>query len=156
VFLFHQIDAGQDFLVNLSAGERRQLETAFQRARAEGDMRTAHRIGELLDAGLAFVPPDEVPFDPFGFDADVPSLPPGKELERVIDELMRSKGPAEIEEMKRELGPEGVRQFLRGILSGNFDLDAMEDMLDDLPQPQARKRPRKKSPKQDSDQLDLF
>ncbi|MGD8588271.1 MAG: hypothetical protein PVG22_05515 [Chromatiales bacterium] len=156
VFLFHQIDAGQDFLVNLSAAERRQLETAFQRARADGDMRTAHRIGELLDAGLSFMPPDEAPFDPFDFDADAPILPHGKALEQFIDELMRSKGPPEIEEMKRELGPEGARQFLRGILSGQFDVDAMEDMLDDLPQPQGRKRPRKKRPKQDSDQLDLF
>jgi hypothetical protein len=102
------------------------------------------------------MPPDEAPFDPFDFDADAPILPHGKALEQFIDELMRSKGPPEIEEMKRELGPEGARQFLRGILSGQFDVDAMEDMLDDLPQPQGRKRPRKKRPKQDSDQLDLF
>jgi hypothetical protein len=156
VFVFHQIDAGQDFFVNLSSGERQQLETAFQRARADGDIRTAHRIGELLDAGLPCIPPDDAPFDPFDFDSGAPILPPGKELEQVIEMMMQGKGPPEIEEMKRELGLEGARQLLRGILSGQFDADAMEGMLANLPQPQARKRPRKKAAKQDSDQLDLF
>ena len=156
VFVFHQIDAGQDFFTDLSAPERRQLETAYQHARADGDMRTAHRIGELLDAGQPFMPPDAAPFDPFDFENSTQGLPNGEDLEQFIDMLMRSKGPPEFEEMKRELGLEGARQLLRGILLGDFDPGGLEDMLADLPQPKARKQPRKKTPKQDPDQFDLF
>ncbi len=156
VFVFHQIDADQDFFIDLSARERQQLETAFQRARAEGDMRTVHRIGELLDAGLPFIEPDDASFDPFGFEKSTQSLPAGADLEQVIDILMRSKGPPEVEEMKRELGPEGTRRLLQGILLGNFDSIDMDDMLTNLPQPKARKRPRKKTPEEDPEQFDLF
>jgi hypothetical protein len=105
---------------------------------------------------LPFAGPDDVPFDPFGSEASTPDLPPGMDLEQFIDLLMQSKGPPEIEEMKRDLGPEGTRQLLRGMLAGHFDLDAMEDMLDNLPQPKARRRSRKKTPKQEPDQFDLF
>jgi hypothetical protein len=156
VFVFHQIHASQDFILDLSAQELRQLETAHQRAHAAGDMRTAHRIAELLDAGMPFLPPDDAPFDPFDFDTDVPRLPPGKELERFIDSLLRGNGPPVIEEMKRELGLEGARQMLRGILSGHFDVGAMDDILDNLAQPKGRKRPRRKTPDTDPEQFDLF
>ena len=105
---------------------------------------------------MPFLPPDDAPFDPFDFDTDVPRLPPGKELERFIDSLLRGNGPPVIEEMKRELGLEGARQMLRGILSGHFDVGAMDDILDNLAQPKGRKRPRRKTPDTDPEQFDLF
>ncbi len=144
VFVFHQIDASQEMFINLSARDRQQLESAYQSARADGDMRTVHRIGELLDAGMRFIEPDDAPFDPFGFEESSESLPDGEELEHIINMLMESIGPPEVEEMKRELGPEGARRLLREILGGNFDPGRLDDILGELAQPMPSKQPRKK------------
>ncbi|MEN8166998.1 MAG: tetratricopeptide repeat protein [Pseudomonadota bacterium] len=156
VFVFHQIDASQEMFIDLSTRDRRQLESAYQSARADGDMRTVHRIGELLDAGLPFMEPDDAPFDSFGFEESSESLPEGEELEHIIDMLMKGSGPPEVEEMKRELGPEGARRLLREILGGNFDPGRLDDILGGLAQPKARKQPRKKLTIDDPDQFELF
>lgn len=156
VFVFHQLDAKQDMFILLSPAERRRLEAAYEGARADGDMRTVHRIAELLDAGSPFMAPDDEPFDPFGFEEGPESLPDEQELEQIIDMLMEISGPPEVEEMKRELGPEAARRLLQEMLQGNFNPGRLDDMLAGLPQPKARKQSRNKVRKDDPDQFDLF
>jgi len=156
IFIFHQVDANQDFIIRLSAAERQQLETAFECARGDGDMRTVHRIAGLLDAGFPIMEPDDDPFDPFSFDHGPESLPDEETLEQTIDMLIETSGPPEIEELKRELGKEGTRRLLREILQGNFDPNELGDALGGLPQPKARKKSRKRVTKDNLDQFELF
>ncbi|MGB5300166.1 MAG: hypothetical protein WBN48_15695, partial [Thiogranum sp.] len=70
--------------------------------------------------------------------------------------LMEISGPPEVEEMKRELGPEAARRLLQEMLQGNFNPGRLDDMLAGLPQPKARKQSRNKVRKDDPDQFDLF
>lgn len=157
VFVFHQIDASQEMFMPISAGERQRLERAHRRARSEGDMRTVHRIEELLDAGFPFVEPDDEPFDPFGFDAGPGGLPDGLILEQIVDMLMQPGGPPEIAEMKRELGAKGTRSLLQEMLQEGSDPDRLDGILDGLGKPKPRKKTRNKRMKDDDpDQFDLF
>ncbi len=163
LFVYHRIMAAFDHLCMLSGKEIRQLETALERAREEGDMRTAHRITDILDDGISFpapgdYEPDIDAFDPF----DDVALPEGGALDELIEMLLQPGGPPEIAEMKQSLGKEGARQLLRELLQGDFDPDRLsdilgipDDMLGDPPKPKRRKR-RGKSAKKNPDQLDLF
>jgi tetratricopeptide (TPR) repeat protein len=156
IFVFHQIGANQGMFIRTSLGDHRRLDTAYERARADGDTRTAHRIGELLSSCAPFMELDDEPLDPFDFDQGPGGLPDGLDLEQLIDLLMQPGGPPDIAELKRGLGVEGARRLLRELLKGNFDPGRLDDILGGLATPKGRKKPRKKTTKDGPDQFDLF
>jgi hypothetical protein len=152
-FVSHRIDAGHDSFAPLSAEDFQALDNAFERAREDGDMRSAHRIGQLLDGGRPFVAPDHAPFDPFET-AGLPDLGEAADVGALLDFIINNEGPAEVEAVKRELGPEGVRSLLEAMLRGESVPDDLDDILPGASRPKPRKRTRNKA--SDKDQFDLF
>ncbi len=151
VFVFHQIDASrEETFIPISFGDRQRLEAASEGANADGDTRTAHRISELLSESFPFMEPDDEPFDPFDFDERPEGLPGVGEMKRIIDMIMGNNEAG-------ETGPERVNRLMEELLEGDFDPGRL---VDDTPggsaQPKPRKKPRKKVPKDDPDQFDLF
>jgi len=167
VFIFHQIEARHGLILMLSRGEEEQLLEAYDRAQAEGDMRTAHRIGDLLSGGTRF--PDEHEYDP-SLDSDDFDGQIGEEaLEGLVDMLMQPGGPPEIAEIKRLLGEKETRRLVREMLQGDFDLGWLENTVKELLKPKSPKASHKKVKKADTSkkadqaveenhqkQLDLF
>jgi tetratricopeptide (TPR) repeat protein len=159
VFVFHRVDADHDRFVPLSSKDLRELETAHERAQEEGDMRSAHRIEALLAAGMASEVPDEA-FNPFEAGGFPGGMPEGADMDQLIDLMMEVVGPAEVEALKRELGPEAMRALLEAMLGGELDPDELDDMLPQRLRPKPRRGGRKKArrprPDSNSDQVDLF
>jgi hypothetical protein len=152
-FVFHRIDAGHNSFAPLSAKDFQALDKAYERAREDGDMRSAHRIGELLHGARPFVRPDQAPFDPFET-AGFPQAGGAADVETLLDFLMNKEGPADVEAMKRELGPEGVRRLLEAMLRGQSVTDDLDERLPGVPRPKPRKRTGNKA--DNKDQFDLF
>jgi hypothetical protein len=159
VLVFHRVDADHDRFIPLSSKDLRELETAHERAQEEGDMRSAHRIEALLAAGMPSEVPDEA-FNPFEAGGFPGGMPEGADLEQLIDLMMEVVAPAEIEALKRELGPEAMRALLEAMLRGELDPDKLDDMLLQGLRPKPRRGGRKKArrprPDSNSDQFDLF
>ena len=152
-FVFHRIDAGHNSFAPLSAKDFQALDKAHERAREDGDMRSAHRIGELLHGARPFVRPDQAPFDPFET-AGFPEAGGAADVEALLDFLMNKEAPADVEAMKRELGPEGVRRLLEAMLRGQSVADDLDERLPGVPRPKPRKRTGNKA--DNKDQFDLF
>lgn len=122
------------------AAEIERLESALIQARDDGDMRTVHRIGEVLQQ-VAFGPPLG-PRMPAGF----PEEPP-QEFLHMIDELgaeglldlMRSIGAMdpEMKEMERLLGRERMLEAMEAMLNGAEPDDIPIDFS-----PTPRRKPR--------------
>jgi tetratricopeptide (TPR) repeat protein len=153
VFVFHWIDAGHRPFDPMSPKDCQALETAFKRAREDGDMRSAHRIGDLLDGSMPFVAPGNAAFNPFGT-AGLPGAGEAADMEALLDFLMNNEGPPDVEAMKRELGPEGMLGLLAAMLRGESVPDDLDELLPGASRPKPRKRTRNKARKQD--QFDLF
>lgn len=147
-FVFHRVDAAQEGFIALSRREFETLDKAFERAREEGDERSAHRIAELLGAGAPFAGPEDPGF-PEG-------LPESAELERLIDMAMNMPGPPEIEELKRELGPKEARRVLEAMLLAGIAGGDPEDIFPEPIAPKRRRGSRKKRRKINPDQFELF
>ncbi|MCZ6830118.1 MAG: tetratricopeptide repeat protein [Gammaproteobacteria bacterium] len=160
LFVFHQIDARNNCFVPMSPKERQSLDGALETARAEGDMRSVHRIGQLLAGGSPFgYADDDEPFDPFDIDEGPEWLPDELDLQQMIDMFMESLGPAEVAEMRRAMGSEGLQQLLEKMLQGDFNPTLLDAISDDLLPPQtgnSPRKPRKKVTPHDPDQFDLF
>lgn len=169
VFIFHRVDAEHDsWVMALSDEEVRQLEAAFERAREEGDQRTAHRIGELLDGRPSFVQPeDSLPPPPQEREAlqkDMAEIVDQIGMDGAVEMMLNSADPKEIEAWKAALGPEGLRVILEAFVRGEVTLDNLDVLADGAPSSLARKpkkrrttakgQPSKKITK--VDQFDLF
>ncbi|MEN8131057.1 MAG: tetratricopeptide repeat protein, partial [Pseudomonadota bacterium] len=163
LFVYHRLDAQH----HLRNKDYRDLEQALEQAHETGDMRTAHRIDELLKISFSF---GGAPF---------PGPGPGDNIE---DELIR--------ELINELGAEGFLDALESLNLPDFDAiretvgdkqlselferiangeDPLEETRSPFPNPfkKPRKRPRGKPRKSttktgagakddDNNQLDLF
>jgi tetratricopeptide (TPR) repeat protein len=150
VFVFHRIDAGHERFDALSSKDYEALDSAYERAREDGDMRSAHRIGELLDESAPFVEPGQAPFDTAGL------LGAGgaEDMEALLDFIMNNEGPPDVEAMKRELGPEGVLGLFEAMLRGQSVPDDLDELLPGALRPKPSKRTRNKPGSKD--QFDLF
>jgi len=151
IFVFHQIDASrEETFMPISFGDHQRLEAASERANADGDTRTAHRIGGLLSEGFPFAEPDDEPFDPFDFDEGPGGQPGVGEMKRIIDMIMGNSEAG-------ETGEERVKRLIEGIERDDFDRHRLDGILDGKESPKPRKKTRKKTRKDDDpDQFDLF
>ena len=79
-------------------------------------------------------------------------------IDRVIEMMLEQGPPAEIKELKAEIGAEGLRQVLEAIIRGNLTPDLMDEMIEeDSPLPFGRKRIKKKAKKKlNPDRFGLF
>jgi len=155
-FVFHHVDAAHDGYIALSPREVEALDKAFDRAREAGDERSAHRIGELLRTGSPFAEPDDPVFDPFADPGFPEGLPESADLNQIIDLVMSTPGPPEIERLKRELGPEEARRALEAILLVGIANDDPADLFPEPSAPKPRRGSRKKPRKANPDQFELF
>ncbi len=133
------------------AADITQLENALIQARNDGDTRTAHRIGELLEQ-VAFMPPLG-PRIPAGFPEEPPSEEPPPELldmvedigiEGVLD-LMHSMGgmDPQMKEMEGLLGREQMVEIIEAMLNGADPDEIPIDFGPILPRkPRRRGKPR--------------
>jgi len=155
-----------------SREDRRRLERASDRASEEGDVQTAMRIDEILEAIAApsfewphqgEVPPPEAIAQALRFMIETEGLP------AVLDQIgLAPEARRPLEALARDSGPEAAAKAL-SVFIGMF-LEDMDDEEDDelpiiIP---ARKPPRRKgrrrasktagerAPGADDDQLDLF
>lgn len=168
VFTYHLVDATYDSSFEpLSSKDRMQLQTAYERAREEGDMRSAHRIGELLDRRNPFLPPHRlsppIPEDN-AFGPEFSDLVDVLGIDKVIELIMKSGDAAEVSALEKELGSEGLRLLLETMLRGGTpeDLGGILGGTEGLPSQEGpkpkrsagRKRPQNKETH--PDQFDLF
>ncbi len=155
VFVFHQIDARRRSLMMPRPEDFERLEAAFDRAHAQGDMRTAHRIEQMLTSGPLFSQAGDPDFDPLFREDELPPLPTGRELDLLIDDIIAGAGPPFIEELKRQLPAKQLKAALRDLLtSGPAEL--LPEVFSPDEPPQARRRTPMAAAEPDSDQLDLF
>ncbi len=105
VFVFHTLYAKANGMVfKLNNREYGRLDDAFDRARRDGDSRTAHRIMEFMEPPSPFgFSPGFPPELPHGFS---PGLPQGSsaELAAIIDEIGPDALEALMEAMESDLG----------------------------------------------------
>ncbi|MEA3411802.1 MAG: hypothetical protein U9R74_09705, partial [Pseudomonadota bacterium] len=155
-FVFHRVDAAHQGFIVLSPREVEALENAFDRAREDGDERSTHRIAELLRTGAPFAEPDDPVFDPFAAPGFPEGLPESADLNQIIDLVMNTPGPPEIERLKRELGPEEARRALEAMLLIGIANDEAPGIFPEPSAPKPRRGSRKKPRKANPDQFDLF
>lgn len=170
ILVLHAFEARHAGSYYLRVGDREldRLEAALARARAEGDMRTAHRLTELLDeiAGPSFEPGDSTgaPLDlPAGFLSSV--------IEALgLDGFLTLAGfDAEtrriLKQAERDLGLRGVIELLQAMLRdklpGGLDLPNLPfgpPRVKPSQSPLPRGRKPASAPEDDDtpDQLDLF
>ncbi|MCU0834114.1 MAG: hypothetical protein MUC77_06705 [Chromatiaceae bacterium] len=162
-FELHAFEARHDKRYwDVSETEIGRLERAMERARAEGDMRTAHRIVEIVNEIAA---PFFGPARGFGPPAGLPDSP-AEVIANLIESLgldgffdmigLPPKLRRQIKEAEQEVGRKGLIQMLTASLG---------DFVDDLPDfpplpfgPSAGKGKKGRRKDQDDflDQLDLF
>ncbi|MGH6634925.1 MAG: tetratricopeptide repeat protein [Gammaproteobacteria bacterium] len=163
VFVYHRIDAGcSGWYMGLPPQKIQELEAALERARADGDERTAHRIGRLLDLS-PFIAPKGRPHagdleDKLGGLVDMLGV------ERTMELLLNSGDSAVAEILKTALGPQGLRRLLEAHARGEpiaiaQALSGVSGGLDEAaPVPVGRRSEDRRGAKRhpDRNQLELF
>ncbi len=144
LFVFHQYEA-KEALGHRDQGRwlfRHPLYDALDQARAEGDQRTAHRIGEMLGLGHLRVEDDFDDYDDFddeddeddlGLGGGDTSLPAGlADLDPsfFIDLLKKFMGP-EFKEMERTFGKDVLGGIRKMVASGEMP-DLPPDLIEFL------------------------
>jgi hypothetical protein len=103
---------------------------------------------QLLTGGMPLGTPAPLPL-PKGDTAlaeDLAEMIEDLGIDRVIEMMLEQGPPAEIKELKAELGAEGLRRMLEAIISGNLTPDLMDEMIEeDHPLPFGRKRVKKRT-----------
>lgn len=181
LFVFHQYEAKEALGKPDRRGfwmMRHPLDNALDQARAEGDQRTAHRIGEMLDlfghlhADDDFEDfDDEDEFDLGGDTGPLPDALANLDPQVFIDLLKQVLGPA-YKDLEKSFGKDVIGGIRNMIANGEIP-DLPPDLIEFLTQPThppktpppARPKPaprgaRRASPGSDDDhpggQLDLF
>lgn len=160
VFVYHRIDAGcNGWYMGLPQQKIQELEAALERARAEGDERTAHRIASLLDTSPFIAPKGRSQ----GADMDemLAGLVDMLGVERTVDLLLSSGDSAEAEILRTALGPQGLRRLLEAHARGEpiAIAEALSGGLDQaVLRPVGRRSEDRRGAKRrpDRDQLELF
>jgi tetratricopeptide (TPR) repeat protein len=149
VFVYHLVDA--DYAAGrtiLSYRDIERLENALDRARKQGDMRTSHHIVQLLTGDMPLGTPAPLPL-PKGDTAlseDLAEMVEDLGIDRVIEMMLEQGPPAEVKELKAEIGAEGLRRVLEAIIRGSLTPDLMDEMIEeDHPLPFGRKRTKKRT-----------
>ncbi len=132
IFELHAIEARLNTHQPVTEAELKRLEIAWERAREEGDTRTAHRISELLQDFTISPPPRHLLEEP----------------------------PEELRELIDEVGIEGIMEAFEAIIGGGVPEEILnDDDLDVSPRraDKTRKPRRKKHHESNQDkQLGLF
>ena len=168
LFVFHRCEAQP----HLHFSDFKALENAIELAQEEGDMRTTHRIIELLESTHRFgKPKSPTPHGP-PFDEH-----PAEAIDELFEELgtkglldlLEATGIPELDIIRQEFGDENIRELFEAMANGEDpDKAMMRIMLSQAGKPRSRRGGMRKKPKNpkardntrerdtDTEQLDLF
>jgi tetratricopeptide (TPR) repeat protein len=126
LFVYHRLDS-QDYLIPY---DYHILEDAMEQARESGDMRTAHRIGELLRPSMPFTGP--------GFPK--PGPVDHGEFAALMEEIINEVGPEGFLDVLEDMGIEEIGKMRKQIGDGQLadlleDLAKRQNRLEDSPSP---------------------
>jgi tetratricopeptide (TPR) repeat protein len=163
LFVYHRYDA-PIYINNVT--DIRALEIALERARDEGDLRTVHRIVELLEGPRFFGKPKLHSAHRTHTDDDL-----SEGLEELLGELgtrgfldlLESLGLPELEVFRQELGDDNIREAFEAMARGESPDEAVRKITGGRRGKKSRSTPRKSKSEDDhqecdkpSKQYDLF